>query len=88
MQEEDEFREAVFPLLDRIVKAGWATGWSCNGTRLSVQWTPPSGSFDGGEDRFLLLVELLRELSPDHAISEQDQAMLLCLENGLLEGEV
>ena len=81
MEDSTEGAEALHPILDRLVQAGWALAWSDSAaTGIQVRWNEEMDGTRGGLARFLDFAESLSQLCPETALSASDQAMLVALE--------
>ena len=80
MDDTDQLHQDLFPVLDRLVTAGWSLGWSCASGSIDVRWNPDHNGGLGGEAAFQDFVELLSQLCPKSLLSESEQAMLLILD--------
>jgi DNA-binding PadR family transcriptional regulator len=86
MEDDAGAHAAIYPVLDRLVKAGWAVGWMrSDEAGIHIQWNEELDEGRGGENRFLDFVELLMQLCGEKPLSESDQAMLVVLEQMSLD---
>jgi hypothetical protein len=80
MEDPEEFQKDLFPVLDRLVKGGFATGWRYAPEKIHVDWDPDFEGGLGGQAAFQGLVHLLLKLCEEQPLSETDQAMLVSLD--------
>jgi hypothetical protein len=71
--------EMLFPVLDRLVKTGFARGWAnSRETGLLIDWDPEFEA-TGGEAAFRDFVRLLWLLRTSGGLSEHDQQVMILL---------
>lgn len=74
MDADDDFQEELHGFLDRLVKAGWASGWV-----VDTQGTIRAEWIDDGAEKFGDFCAYLSELGGQRAVPEQAQTMAILL---------
>lgn len=78
-----DFEDAMHPVLDRLVRAGWATGWLETPAGIQVLWTEATDTACSGRDNLSDFLDLLLQLCDAPALPELDQKMLVLLDDEL-----